>query len=294
MQTFRFRAHAFVVGSCLSVPAFLGLAVTPSLEARQTPAPAAVQTPAPAPTAAPALAAGCARTWVDREAELEEYLRKAPVANIKDIPVGVTRPRRAYLEPGGPIESMVWKVIPPGNKNGFWESYKSEIAAYELNKLLDIDMIPPTVERQLKGDTGAAVMWASPTKSFKDLGGVPQPPGRYVASFTRQIIRAKMFDNLIANKDPNLGNWLVDEDWCLILIDHTRSFTNMNSLAHKFDHVDAALWDRMKALDEPGLTAALSKWLTKNEIKGVLNNRDRLQKEIDKLVASKGPSVWVR
>ncbi len=294
MQTLRLRADAFVVGSYLSVLAFAGLAVMPVLEARQAPAPATVQAPAPAPAPATAPAAGCARSWVDREAELEEYLKKAPVANMKDIPIGVTRPRRAYLEPGGPIESMTWKVIPPGNSNGFWESYKSEIAAYELNKLLGMGMIPPTVERQVKGDTGAAIMWASPTKSFKDLGGVPQPPGRYVAEFTRQIIRAKMFDNLIANKDPNLGNWLVDEDWHLILIDHTRSFTNMNSLAHKFDHVDAALWDRMKALDEPGLTAALSKWLSKNEIKGILNNRDRLQKEIDKLVASKGPSVWVR
>lgn len=287
MQNFRFRANAFVVGSCLSVLAFAGPAVMPMLEARQ--APATVQAPAPAPAAA------CARTWSDREAELEEYLKTAPVVSMKEIPVGVTRPHRAFLQPGGPIESMAWKVIPPGNANGFWESYKSEIAAYELNKLLDMDMIPPTVERQVKGDTGAAVMWASPTKSFKDLGGVPQPPGRYVAEFTRQIIRAKMFDNLIANKDPNLGNWLVDEDWHLILIDHTRSFTNMGSLAHKFDHIDAALWDRMKALDEPGLTTALSAWLSKSEIKGILSRREKMQKEIDKQVAEKGAAyVFVR
>ena len=43
---------------------------------------------------------------------------------------------------------------------------KSEIAAHELDKLLGLNMVPPTVERRYKGDMGAAVMWCSPTKSF--------------------------------------------------------------------------------------------------------------------------------
>ena len=30
-----------------------------------------------------------------------------------------------------------------------------------------------------------------------------------------------MFDNLIGNIDPNLGNWLLDEEWNIILIDHS-------------------------------------------------------------------------
>jgi len=31
----------------------------------------------------------------------------------------VTRPRRAYLEPGNPIDSLVWKVLPPGRRRGY-------------------------------------------------------------------------------------------------------------------------------------------------------------------------------
>ena len=72
---------------------------------------------------------------------------------------------------------MAWKAIKPGRKDGYWESYKSEIAAYELDKLLGLGMIPPTVEKRVKGELGAAVMWASPTKSFKELGGVPGQKG---------------------------------------------------------------------------------------------------------------------
>jgi hypothetical protein len=38
------------------------------------------------------------------------------------------------------------KAIRPGRQTGYWESYKSEMAAYELDKLLDLQMIPPTVD----------------------------------------------------------------------------------------------------------------------------------------------------
>ena len=216
---------------------------------------------------------------------------------MKEIGVGVTRPNRAYLEPGGLFGSMAWKPIAPGMKNGFYESYRSEIAAYELDKLLGLGMIPPTVERDVDRKTGAAVMWASPTRSFKEMGGVPGqagvagPPGPRVAAFTREVIRAKMFDNLIANKDPNLGNWLVDSDWHLLLIDHSRSFTMMKTMVHKMDNIDGPLWEKFKALDEATLKEKVGKWMGGGELRAILDRRDRMQQEIDKLVKTRGESA---
>jgi hypothetical protein len=150
-------------------------------------------------------------------------------------------------------------------------------------------MVPPTVERRMQGDLGAAVMWASPTQSFKDLGGVPGqgnvkgPPPAMFAAWVRQLTKAKMFDNLIGNTDPNLGNWLVDPEWNLILIDHTRAFTSTKNLYHQLSQVDAELWEKMKGLDEPGLTSALGQWLDKDAIKGILERRTRMQQAFDKL-----------
>ena len=216
-------------------------------------------------------------------------MKSAEIVGMEEIGVGVTKPRRATLAPGGPCEKIAWKPIRPGRYSGFWESYKSEVAAYELDKLLGMGMIPPTVEREVKGTTGAAVMWVSPVKSFKELGGVPGlkgvsgPPPAQIASWTRQITVAKMFDNLIGNIDPNLGNWLVDPNWNLILIDHTRAFTNTKDLYHQLVRVDDDLWVKMKALDEPGLTTALGAWLDKGQIKAVLQRRDKMQQAIDKL-----------
>ena len=229
------------------------------------------------------------KTWLDNPKAVEDYLKSAEVVSMEDLKVGVTRPRKAKLAPGGPVDAFAFKAIQPGRYEGFWESYKSEIAAYELDKLLGLGMVPPTVERRVKGDTGAAVMWVSPTKSFKELGGVPGqkgvqgPAGLLLVNWNRQLTRAKMFDNLIGNIDPNLGNWLVDPGWNLVLIDHTRAFTTTKELYHQLIQVDDELWSKMKALDEAALTTTLGPWVGKAEIKAILQRRDKMQQVVDKI-----------
>jgi len=237
--------------------------------------------------------AASAKVWLGRAAEYEDFLRNAPVARMEDIPVGVTKPVRCYFAPGSLVESMAFKSIKPGRQTGFWESYKSEMAAYELDKLLDLQMIPPTVEKRVKNDLGAAIMWVAPVRSFKQMGGPPTPPPEHADSWNRQLAKAKMFDNLINNKDPNLGNWLVDPAWDLILIDHTRAFAPGKDMVHKMNRIDKGLWERMLALEPTSLKTALDPYLDGGQIKDILGRRDRMKTEIDKMVAERGePNVF--
>ena len=273
----------------LGLVAVASLVISPLIFAQNQASPAT-------PPAVPASAdTSSAKTWTDNRDAIEAYLKTAEIDNMEDLPVGVTRPKRAKLAPGGPVEYMAWKNVPPGRPAGYWESYRSEIAAYQLDKLLGLDMVPPTVERRVKGDRGAAIMWCSPTKNFKQLGGVPQPPSTKLEMWNRQLVRAKMFDNFIGNLDPNLGNWLVDPAWNLILIDHTRAFTSDRDMPHKImDRWDGALWDKMTALTLETLNQTLQPWIGKGEIKAMLARRDRMQQMYDKLVAEKGPSAVFR
>ncbi len=250
----------------------------------------------PAGTVAQDPEAVSAKTWVGREAEIEAYLKTADILGLEDIPVGVTNPQSATLAPGGPVDKFAWKPLAPGIRRGFYESYKAEIAAYELDKLLGLGMVPVTVERRIRGEVGAAVMWASPTQSFKELGGTPSPPNRQIGYWTIQLIRAKMFDNLINNGDPNEGNWLKDPAWNVMLIDHSRSFTPDDDMTHAdMTRIDRYLWERMQRLDEPTLTGALGEWLNGREIQAILTRRDRMGEIIDELVGSNGEaSVLLR
>ena len=240
--------------------------------------------------AAVAIPAGSAKVWEGREAEFEAYLQNAEIDRIDIVPIGVTRPKRAFFKPGGLVSSAAWKVLPPGRPAGYWESYKSEIAAYELDKLIDMNMVPVAVEKRWKGETGAAILWLTPIHSWKEMEHRPKP-GKWV----RQVARMKMFDNFICNKDRNAGNLMVDDDWNLFLIDHSRAFLSDKDLAVKLEHVDRDFWNRILALDEPTLTATIGKWVERGTIRAMLARRDKMKIAIDKLVAAHGEvAVFLR
>ena len=247
------------------------------------------------PTVAQQALQESARTWIGRAEQIEQFIRDAEVVAIEDIGTGVTNPKRAELAPGGLVARIAFKPIRPGNYLGSWESYESEIAAYELDKLLGLGMVPPTVEKRIANTVGAAVMWTAPTRSFKELGGPPTAPAAQRARWNYQLVRAKMFHDLIYNKDPNLGNWLVDPAWNLILIDNSRAFTNPTRMVHRLARVDRDLWDRFLALDEPTLKAVLGPWLDDGSIRAMLKRRDQMAKDIEALVAERGEAaVFIR
>src|SRR5262245_61062077 len=73
--------------------------------------------------AAPAQPPANAKIWVGRAAEIEQYLRTVEVVKLDDLSVGVTKPKKATLPPGGPTAYFAWKSIAPGRYSGFWENY---------------------------------------------------------------------------------------------------------------------------------------------------------------------------
>jgi hypothetical protein len=234
-------------------------------------------------------AASSAKTWLGHSEQIEAQLRTAEVISLEDIGTGVTHPRRAHLRPSEPVESFQWKVLPPGRRGGYWESYKSEIAAYELDKLLGMNMVPPAIERRIGEETGAAVMWISSVKSVKELGGkVPSGP-----SWGRPLRMMMMFDNLIANIDRNAGNILVGPPGELILIDHSRAFITDKKLVQKVERVDALLWDRMQALTLDDLTRTLGLWLEPDQIAAMIQRRDEMVAAVDKLLAKKSRALVI-
>ena len=98
---------------------------------------------APIPALAQAASPVSARTWVGQAEAIEACLKTAEVIALEDVVAGVTKPMKATLAPGGPVEVFAWKDIKPGIYQGHWESYKAEVAAYKLDKLLELGMIPP-------------------------------------------------------------------------------------------------------------------------------------------------------
>lgn len=263
-----------------ATPAFV-LLLTASLAVPSLAGAQAAPTPAPAATAV-----ACSRTWTGREAEIEAALGSGAIAKMEQVPIGVTKPQRASLAPGGPVARFAWKALPPGRRGGFAESYKAEIAAYRLDRLLGLEMVPPVVERTVEGKVGAAVLWIEDTHGWSKDKPVQGPEPQW----SRAVSRMKLFDQLIANIDRNQGNLLYDDDWHLFLIDHSRAFTTRTSLDGIAvpARIDRALWQKIDALTAEDLERALGAWLNADERKALLTRRDRMRANIDKMVKDKG------
>lgn len=233
-----------------------------------------------------AVADACSRVWTGHEPEIERLLATAPVERLEAVPIGVTKPQRGYFPAGSLARRFAWKALPPMRRGGYMESYKAEIAAYKLDRLLDLGMVPPVVERTVDGQVGAAVLWIEQTTPWnKDKPAQGPEPG-----WSKQVSRMKLFDRLIANIDRNAGNLLYDADWHLFLIDHSRAFTTRTSLDNiaTLGLVDRALWTRVEALTPADLDRELGPWLSAAERAAVLTRRDRIRREIDELVKRRG------
>jgi hypothetical protein len=231
-----------------------------------------------------------AKVWVGRHAEIEEYLRTAPIERIEKVGHGVTDPDRAFFVPGGLAESALVKPLPPRRQGGYWESYKSEIAAYELDRLLGLDMVPVTVERRIDGLKASVQLWLKGCRRLKEVGTVK--PSRPL-DWAKQVCRQRIFDALAANIDRNSQNVLVDGEGNLILIDHSRAFAaNTTPFIDEITRTDRELFEALKALDEETVTERLKPWLFgKSSVRALLERRDKIVERLEGLLETRGETA---
>ncbi len=244
-----------------------------------------------APQAASPPAPASARVWVGRYAEFEEFLRIAEIERTTSVGTGILGIRRAHFKPGGLAASAALRSIQPGRYGGFFESYRSEIAAYRLDRLLELDMVPPTVERRHDGNWVSLQLWTENTKMLKE---VEEQKLAFPSTleWSRQLNRQRLFDDLVANIDENKGNLLFDAAWNIIKIDCSRCFTN--ALTQPFEvgrivlRVDRPFFERLKALDRETLRREIGTYVEGGAVDVLLARRNDIVKRIERLVKDRG------
>jgi hypothetical protein len=231
--------------------------------------------------------------------QMEQFLLNANVVHRKTLGQGVTNSERATLSDGqaqhdAHIQSIDVQSNSFTSKHGtelnFKDSYKFNIAAYRLDKILGLNMVPVSVERKVGGKSSAITWWVD-DKMFDEVDRVKQglaPPNK--DEWNKQMYAVRVFDQLIYNTDRNLGNLVIDKQWRMWMIDHTRAFRIMKSLKSEKDLVmcDRKLLASLRKLDEDTLNEQLRPYLNKTEIKAMLERRDVIVKFFEDAVAAKG------
>jgi hypothetical protein len=240
-------------------------------------------------------------------AKWEEFLKTAEIVASEQMTSGaVTEPWVLTLKQGDITKKALWKGI-TGRPKGYIDSWMYEVAGYEMDKLIGLNMVPPTVERRFRENRGSIVLWIDDTKTLKKLNEESiKPPSYKLGYYNRSLFLQRAFDNLIANEDRHLDNYLfVMKDWRMILIDHSRSFRSsgkfIKELLYTEKHKEGgkvvpmvmkelpkALYEKIKALTFEQIKGAVKDYLTDDEIKAVLIRKDMIIKEIENLVAKNG------
>lgn len=254
-------------------------------------APAALYAQGPAPSPAASL------LRLTRE-EQEKFLQTANITKLTALSEGITNSHRATLSDGVLTHDAHVQTIDEhkdvhttaaGAYPNFADSYKHNIAAYLLDKLLNIGMIPATVGRKVQGEDASVTWWVDEvlmTEKQRYLRKVNPPDGK---AWNRQIYCVRAFDELIYNFDRNLGNLVITKNWRIWMIDHTRSFLPYPKPKNeqRLLECDRHLLEAMR-----GLTREAAKVLEPHlgvlRVDGLLARRDRIVEYFQEEIARRG------
>ena len=234
----------------------------------------------------------------------EEFLAKARIVSTRPFGEGVTRPYKIELELNGQKGSAIFKsidvrkagvtVLADGSSDiDFQDSWQTEIAAYIVDRIIGLGLVPATIERRAVDGKVGSLQWfvESMSTEAERLEKKLNPPD--MEDWNEQIMTTRLFDQLIANVDRHLKNILVTKEFKLRLIDHSRAFRINRSLPKPelLTRFSRSLVEGITRLEKKDLQKQVGKYLTSGQIDRLLTRRDAILALVKKHVAEKGEAA---
>jgi hypothetical protein len=232
--------------------------------------------------------------------QIKTFLLKAKVVASKQSSKGVTAPWRLTLSDGTLTHDASFQAIDEHKTNvtmasgrtemNFVDSYKYNIAAYELAEMLGMDdVIPVYVERSWQGNPGS-ISWWLPVKMDEEDRKKQKIDPPDPDAWNNQMYKIRVFDQLVYDDDPNLTNVLIGPDFKIYRVDFSRAFRLYKNLRDPKNLVrcDRQLLEKLKALDANQVSERTKHYLSKDEVKAVMARRDKIIAQFQQMISEKG------
>lgn len=221
--------------------------------------------------------------------QIEDILANGEIVSMEDVGEGVTKPKKVVLRKDGHEVKAIFKTESTpiqGNRRqqqkliNLSDRWEHEVAAYRLDRLIDLDLVPVTVARTIGGATGSLSFWIDGL-----VNEMEREQEQLVAtgwcSLGEQWQLMFLFDTLVYNEDRTKQNMVYGrEDWMMYLIDHSRSFRTHRGRPQDIRKVELKLSPllagRLEALSYEDLNQAMSGLLEKAQIQALLRRRDEI------------------
>jgi hypothetical protein len=155
-----------------------------------------------------------------------------------------------------------------------------DVAAYRLDRLLELDMVPVSVRREVEGRDGS--LQFLPPRTVDE--GVRAETGRGFGApcpLQDQFKALYVFDVLIFNEGRTLERMLYDtQDWDLMLIEHDRAFAARKGRPRHLENAPVEVTDgwrkALAELRDEVLQSELGDVLDKKRLRALAARRDEL------------------
>jgi hypothetical protein len=224
--------------------------------------------------------------------ELEAFLKTAEVVMKQEGASGRTDPWTIILEDGKNQRRGLFKYIDRRRPDPLLlpDSFKYEIAAYQLNKYLGLDIVPPVVEREIEGIPGSLQAFVEDSvrasERAAELGKPPNPE-----AFTTAMQDIRVFENLVLNTCGELKDTFVHkETWKVVRVDFSQSFEPDRRLLRgcDFSRISREFYGRLLAWQHKEVEALLSPYLNKSELSALSARRIIIVDRIKEMIRDKG------
>jgi len=236
------------------------------------------------------------------DSEKERFLLEGKIVRRKSAPGGVTLSERATLRLGDLEHDCHIQRIDEHKTSlsvgstlevDFHDSFRNNVAAYRIDRMLGLGMIPVTVVRrdQRSNKPASYTWWVDDVLMVERERYEKKIPAPNPTEWNRQIFVVRLFDQLIYNFDRNLGNLVIDKSWRMWMIDHTRAFKVFKELREEKNlsaTCEADLLARLRTLEKHALVEATRDLLTEGQVDGLLGRRDTIVRIYEQRIAAKG------
>lgn len=158
------------------------------------------------------------------------------------------------------------------------DSYKHEIAAFELDALLELDLVPPCVERRLFSRKGSLCLWVENAFTEAErVRGRLRPPD--VELWNQSIHLVRLYHQLIWDLDyTNIRNLVIDQQFRLYKVDSSMAFRADSRLRDEDSLLKFSrrVLEALESIERGDIDERLGQWLTRRELKALWNRRNRI------------------
>ncbi|MHB8054821.1 MAG: hypothetical protein ACYDH3_06195, partial [Candidatus Aminicenantales bacterium] len=227
--------------------------------------------------------------WTARD--IEAFLNSAPIVAVdKDVETGRTMPWQVTLDDGRTRARALFKYIDRPNMQPTRHSYRFELAAYALSRLVNLEIVPPIVRRKVEDTNGALQWYLEGCRSERDRERLKEEPPD-LPSFLDRLADVQVFEALTGEECGDKDDTLIHQDsWRICRVDFAGAFRPNPTIPEGclLQRCSRELLERLGALALPELTAWLGPILDPEEITALDERRKQIVGIFLDLIRDKG------